>query len=148
MMREIVLNAEKHFKSNESISFRIPEAFEENLFDSVCKGITMVAKQIKAKAIVVFTFKGRAARGLAKYRPESEIIAISNNFETMNSLCLRWGVTSLFMEKIDKEHAAINEARERILKAELVNKGDVIIFMSTAPQSEKSRTDWLRFEVL
>jgi pyruvate kinase len=148
MMREIVLNAEKYFKSNESISFHIPEAFEENLFDSVCKGITMVAKQIKAKAIVVFTFKGRAARGLAKYRPESEIIAISNSFETMNSLCLRWGVTSLFMEKIDKEHAAINEAREMILKAGLVNKGDVIIFMSTSPQSEKSRTDWLRFEVL
>ncbi|MFI5236948.1 MAG: pyruvate kinase [Ignavibacteriales bacterium] len=147
MMREIVLNAEKHFVSNENMSFHIPEVFEENLFDSVCKGITLVAKQIKAKVIVVFTFKGRAAKGIAKYRPEANIIAISNSFETMNNLCLRWGVTSLYKEKIDKERIAINDARKMILNAGFAKKGDLVIFMSTSPQSEKSRTDWLRFEV-
>lgn len=148
MMNEIIINAEKHFIHNENISFKIPTVYEENLFDSVCKGITLVSEQIKAKAIVVFTFKGRAAKGMAKYRPDSQIIAISNSFETMNNLCLRWGVTSLFMEKIDKEHIAVNESKELILKAGLVNQGDIVIFMSRAPNSEKSRTDWLRFEVM
>lgn len=148
MMYEIVVNAEKHFVTNENIKFQIPETLDENLFDSVLKGISLVSSQINAKAIVVFTFKGRAAHGLAKFRPESKIIALSDSFETMNSLCLRWGVNSLFVQKIDKQNAAIEEAKELILNAGLVSKGDLVIFLSRAPFSEKGRSDWLRFEVL
>jgi len=148
MMSEIVSNAEKHFIANDKIKFHVPETLEENLFDSVLKGITLVSEQIKASAIVVFTFKGRAARGLAKYRPGAKIIAVSDSFDTMNDLCLRWGVTSLFINKIDKQHAAIKEAKDLILNAGLVYKGDLVIFLSRAPFSEKGRTDWLHFEVL
>ena len=148
MMHEIIINAEQHFIMNENIKFQVPEALEENLFDSVLKGITSVAEQIKATAIVVFTFKGRAARGLAKFRPAAKIIAISDSFETMNNLCLRWGVNSLFINKIDKQNAAIEEAKNLILNAGLVKKGDLVIFLSRAPFSEKGRSDFLHFEVL
>ena len=148
MMSEIIINAEQHFIQNENIKFQIPEALEENLFDSVLKGITLVAAQVKANAIVVFTYKGRAARGLAKFRPAAKIIALSDSFETMNNLCLRWGVNSLFIEKIDKQHAAIEDAKKLILKGGLVNKGDLVIFLSRAPFTEKRRSDFLHFEVL
>ena len=148
MMYEIVINAEQHFIANENIKFHIPEALEENLFDSVLRGITSVAEQIKANAIVIFTYKGRAARGLAKFRPNAKIIALSDSFETMNNLCLRWGVNSLFIEKIDKQHAAVKEAKELILNAGLVNKGNLVIFLSRAPFSEKGRSDFMHFEEL
>jgi pyruvate kinase len=148
MMHEIIINAEQHFIQNENIKFQVPEVLEENLFDSVLKGMTSVAEQINAKAIVVFTYKGRAARGLAKFRPLSKIIAISDSFETMNNLCLRWGVNSLFMNKIDKQNVAINEAKELILDAGLVKKGELVIFLSRAPISESGRSDFLHFEVL
>ena len=148
MMNEIIVNAEQHFIQNENIKFKVPEALEENLFDSVLKGITSVAEQTKANAIVVFTYKGRAARGLAKFRPAAKIIAISDSFETMNNLCLRWGVNSLFIDKIDKQNAAIEDAKNLILNAGLVNKGDLVIFLSRAPFIEKGRSDFLHFEVL
>jgi pyruvate kinase len=148
MMNEIITNAEQHYSSNENIKFQIPEALEENLFDSVLKGITSVAEQTKAYAIVVFTYKGRAARGLAKFRPTARIIALSDSFETMNNLCLRWGVNSLFINKIDKQNAAIEDAKNLILNAGLVNKGELVIFLSRAPFTEKGRSDFLHFEVL
>lgn len=148
MMHEIVINAEQHFMQNENIKFKVPEVLEENLFDSVLKGITSVAEQIKANAIVVFTYKGRAARGLAKYRTAAKIIAISDSFETMNNLCLRWGVNSVFIDKIDKQHAAIEDAKSLILNAGLVSKGELVIFLSRTPSSEKGRSDFLHFEVL
>lgn len=131
-MNEIIINAEQHFINDETIKFQIPDVLEENLFDSVLKGITSVAEQIKANAIVVFTYKGRAARGLAKFRPSAKIIAISDSFETMNNLCLRWGVKSLFINKIDKQNAAIEDAKQLILNAGLVNKGELVIFLSRA----------------
>ena len=148
MMHEIIINAEQHFLQNENIKFQIPEALEENLFDSVLKGMTSVAEQINAVAIIVYTFKGRAARGLAKFRPSAKIIAISDSFETMNNLCLRWGVSSLHTNKIDKQKVAIEEAKKLILNAGLVNKGDLVIFLSRAPISESGRSDFLHFEVL
>jgi pyruvate kinase len=148
MMNEIIINAEHHYFVNENIKFQVPEAFEENLFDSVLKGITSVAEQIKANAIVVFTYKGRAARGLAKFRPTAKIIAISDSFETMNNLCLRWGVDSLFINKIDKQNAAIEDAKNLILDAGLVKKGELVIFLSRAPFTEKGRSDFLHFEIM
>jgi pyruvate kinase len=148
MISEIIINAEQHFNSNDNIKFQVPEALEENLFDSVLKGITSVAEQTKANAIVVFTYKGRAARGLAKFRPTEKIIALSDSFETMNNLCLRWGVNSLFINKIDKQNAAIEDAKNLILNAGLVNKGELVIFLSRAPFTEKGRRDFLHFEVL
>ena len=66
----------------------------------------------------------------------------------MNNLCLRWGVTSVYREKIDKEHLAIDDAKELLLSSGLAQKGDLIIFTAGAPYSEKSRANWLRFEVM
>ena len=148
MMHEIIINAEQHYFQNENIKFQVPEVLEENLFDSVLKGISSVSEQIKASSIVVFTYKGRAARGLAKFRPAAKIIAISDSFETMNNLCLRWGVSSLHTNKIDKQNAAIEEAKKLILNAGLVSKGDLVIFLSRAPISESGRSDFMHFEVL
>jgi pyruvate kinase len=52
------------------------------------------------------------------------------------------------MEKIDKQNIAVEESKQLLLKSGLVSSGDMIIFMSRAPHSDKSRTDWLRFEVM
>lgn len=148
MMNDIVTKAEQHYEDRIKNYFIKPDTLQENLFDSVGKAIVEISKQINAQAIVVFTFEGRTARIISKYRPDSKIIAISNSFGTMNNLCLRWGVTSVYCENIDKEHIAIEDAKELILNAGLAAKGDLIIFTAGAPYSEKSRANWLRFEVI
>ena len=148
MMNDIIIKAEQHYEDRTKNYFIKPDTLQENLFDSVGKAIVEISKQINAQAIVVFTFEGRTARIISKYRPDSKIIAISNSFGTMNNLCLRWGVTSVYSERIDKEHIAIEDAKELILNAGLAAKGDLIIFTAGAPYSEKSRANWLRFEVI
>jgi len=148
IMNDIVKNAEQHHEDRINNYFIKPDSLQENLFDSVGKAIVEISKQINAQAIVVFTFEGRTARIISKYKPDSKIIAISNSFETMNNLCLRWGVTSVYRETFDKEHIAIDDAKELILNAGLAKKGDLIIFTAGAPYSEKSRANWLRFEVI
>jgi pyruvate kinase len=148
IMNDIIINAEQHQEDRANNYFITPDNLQDNLFDSVGKAIVEISKQINAQAIVVFTFKGRTARIISKYKPESKIIAISNSFDTMNNLCLYWGVTSIYREKIDKEHLAIDDAKDLILNSGLAKKGDLIIFTAGAPYSEKSRANWLRFEVI
>jgi len=147
IMNDIIGNSERHFPFR-IIDYKIPEKIEENLFDSMGRAIAEVSKQTNAAAIVVFTYKGRTARNLAKFRPNSKIIALSNSFDTMNNLCLRWGVTSIFYNDIDKEHIVIDKAKKLVLEEEHVKEGDVVIFAAGAPYSEKSRVNWIRFEVI
>ena len=147
IMNDIIRNAEHHFPLR-IIDYKIPKKIEENLFDSMGRAIADVSKQINAAAIVVFTYKGRTARNLAKFRPDSKIIALSNSFDTMNNLCLRWGVTSIFYNEIDKEHIVIDKAKKLVLDEEHVKEGDVVIFAAGAPYSEKSRVNWIRFEII
>jgi pyruvate kinase len=147
-MHDIIKNAEDHYSHLHSINFEIPEKIEENLFDSVGRAVSHISQQVKASAIAVFTLKGRTAKNLAKFRPNAKIIAFSDNFDTMNNLCLRWGVTSIFLQSIDKENIAIDKAKNLILESGFVKEGEVIIFAAGAPYSDKSRVNWLRFEVI
>jgi pyruvate kinase len=147
IMNDIIRNAEKHLFKHQ-IEFKIPKKVEENLFDSMGRAIASISKQINAAAIVAFTFKGRTAANLSKFRPAAKIIAFSNSYNTMNRLCLRWGVIPVYMDEIDKEHLIIDKARQLIIEEGYVKKDDVVIFAAGAPYSEKSRANWLRFEVI
>ena len=147
MMNDIIVKTEQN-TGVENFEFEIPKNFEDNLFDSMGRASVAIGRQINAAAIIVFTYKGRTACNLSKYRPEAKIIAISNSFETINNLCLHRGITSIFQKEIDKEHLAIDNAKKLILDAGLVKAGDIVIFMAGAPYSEKSRANWLRFESL
>jgi pyruvate kinase len=148
IMNDIVINAEMHAEDRRNITYRPPDDLQEKLFASIGRSIAAMSDQINARAIVVFTFAGRTARIISKYKPHARIIAISNSFETMNRLCLRWGVTSVFRDQFDKEHLAIEEAKELLLNRGLVRQGDLVMFTAGAPLSEKSRTSWTRFEVI
>ncbi|MBZ0199746.1 MAG: pyruvate kinase [Ignavibacteriaceae bacterium] len=148
IMNDIIRDAEIHNRPCRHVEFQIPKEMEENLFDSVGRGIASIGGQVNAAAIAVFTFKGRTAVNLAKFRPNAKIIAFTNSFETMNRLCLRWGVTSIFLSEIDKEHFAIEKAKTLLLESGHVREGDVVLFAAGAPYSEHSRANWLRFEVI
>ena len=148
IMNEIIKNACPHFIPLKEDEFEKLKSVEKNLFDSMGRAIVALSRQINASAIVVFTFQGRTAMNLSKYKPTAKIIAVSNSFDTMNNLCLRWGVTSMFCSEIDKEHLAIDSIKKMILDAGLIKEGDIVIFTAGAPYSEKSRANWLRFEVI
>lgn len=148
IMNAIVRNAEEQINNFREHVFQIPENIEENLFDSVGRAIKNISDQINAKAIVTFTVEGRTARNLSKFRPQAKIISFTNKFETMNKLCLYWGVSSLFLNEIDKEHMAIDEAKKKIKESGHLKNGDLVIFTAGAPYSEKSRANWIRFEII
>ena len=145
MMNKIILNAEQHHP-HKHINYVVPENVKENLFDSMNKGIVSMSRQINADAIIGFTSQGKTPRGLSKYRPACKIIALSDSFSTMNTLCLSWGVTSLYCEEIEQKEVAIFLARKLILETKLVEPGSTVIFTAGGAKAENTRENWIRFE--
>ena len=87
------------------------------------KGICSIGKQINAKAIVAFTAKGNTPYSLSKFRPQAMIIAVSDSFDTMNKLSLKWGVLSLYCKDISDRHIAAEIVRKQILNDKIVERG-------------------------
>lgn len=147
-MDSIIKYAEQNQKFSSDIEYYVPDTLEENLFDSVSRGIVLMSEQIHASAIVVFTHKGRYPKMLSKYKPKAKIIAVSDDDKVVNNLRLKWGVESVFAHDIHKADVEIENAKNMIIGLNLVKKGDVVIFTTGAPVSDKSRANWIRFEVI
>ncbi len=148
VMNDIIKMAEQHLISRKGTDFKVPVDVGENLFDSVGRAVCSIGKQINACVIAAFTFQGRTAINISKFRPNAKIIAFSNSYDTITKLCLRWGVASYYFEDIDKEHMAIDKVKNILLEAGEVKEGDVVIFTAGAPYSEKSRASWIKFEII
>lgn len=147
IMNDILLNTEKPNTWNIPINYEVPQNLEDNLFDSTGRAVVDISNQVKASLIVVFTHYGRKAKMIAKFRPEARIIAISDNFETLNILNLYWGIKPYYSQEIDDSDKAIELARDILAKENLLNDGDIIIYTAGAPMSDKGRFNWVRFAV-
>jgi pyruvate kinase len=147
MMNDIIRKAEENFIPKE-IVFTKSGNIEDMLFDSVGKAIVNMSNEVNASAIVVFTLKGRTAINLSKYRPNAKIIAVSNDKDTINSLTLRWGITSMYLDEIHKETIAIDKAKKIIMESGHIKSGDIVVFSAGAPYPDKSRINWQRFEII
>lgn len=147
IMNDILLNTEKPNDWNIPINYEIPDNLQDDLFDSTGRAVVDISNQVKASLIVVFTHYGRKAKMVAKFRPDARIIAISDNFETLNILNLYWGIKSFFLTEIDDNEKAIKNAHNILEKEQLIDKGDIIIYTAGAPITDKGRINWVRFSV-
>lgn len=148
IMSEVIAKAEQTYRFDPSLNFEVPEEMQEKLFDSMNKSICTMSKQINAKMIVAFSTQGNTPASLAKFRPQARIVSISDSFETMNKLSLRWGVTPLHYENLIDNRRAIEKVKEMVIEKKLAVKGDMIIFTEGGPRAEKIRENWIRFEVI
>jgi pyruvate kinase len=148
LMNEIILNAECAFEFEREINYSKPEFVNEMLFDSMNKGITAISRQINAKAIVAFSAKGNTPYSLSKFRPKAIIIAVTDSFDTMNRLSMKWGVFPLYCQDISDRHKASEVINKMILEKKLVEHGDLVIFTEGGLKIKNIRENWVRFEII
>ncbi len=115
-----------------------PDPDETTSFqDAIIHAAVLLADELDAQAIVVFTESGRTARRLSLRRPENEVFAFSYRPETVRRLALIWGVQPLRLT--DRYHRTRDLLRdaERILLAEKhVAEGDTIVMIAGYQMAE------------
>jgi len=60
--------------------------------ESVMRAAVLLAREIKAEALVIPTATGGSARAAARFRPRRPILALCNDGEVARQLALEWGV--------------------------------------------------------
>jgi pyruvate kinase len=147
-MRNILLSTESQTQFKTEVKFEHPSNQADNIFDSTGKAFVQISNQVNAKALVVFTHKGRKANILSKYNPNAHIFAFSDSFDTLNHLNLHKAIKPYFLKDIMDEDFYIKRATEILKEDKIISKGDVVVFTAGAPIDETDRKNWVRFLVV
>lgn len=148
VMNQILLTTEAEAGNRKNINYHIPENIFENMIDASGAAVVRAAEQVNASAIVIFTHLGIKASIVSKFRPDASLFAISDKFETLNTLNLHWGIKPFFLDKIYDEEIAISYSTKLLKEKNLIKDGDVIIFTAGEPMKDKGRRTWMRFVVV
>lgn len=125
------INYWKKFDEKKDIKL---EDLETNISYSAC----VIAKNVKADAIVCYTNSGNSARRLSGMGAGCPILAITDNRRTFNQLALAWNVTPIFVEKQETIDKTIETGLEKLQDKGILEKGDTVVLSSGSKMLENS----------
>ena len=103
------------------------------------KSAVVLADQLKADAMLVFTVRGNMARHAASFRPRySPIIAVCEFHGIADSLALNWGVHP-FVHPFDHHHPerTIESAIKALVQAGRLRAGNTVVVVSAISAGEQ-----------
>ena len=84
---------------------------------------------LKSKAIMVYTSKGKMANFVSRFLPSCKIVAITDDPCTYHDLALVRGVTPIFTKDFN-ENKIFDSAKEIAIKNNIVKSGDNILVVT------------------
>ena len=105
-----------------------------------------LAKDSGAKAIVVASVSGFAARMIARHRPQQDIFVMTNNVKTHNQLTLLWGTISFMLPNCQNLEDLIDKSIETITENKLVKEKDKVVIVAGRPGSSQEHMSLVKVE--
>ena len=146
-MRNIVVSAEAAQDYKKLLSDRT-KLVETSLVNAIGISVAHTALNLNVKAIVAATESGSTARTISKYRPHSDIIAVTPSEKTARQCAIVWGVYPVVKEGRKNTDALLNNAVATAVETERVQNGDLIIITAGVPTGEKGTTNMMKIHLV
>ena len=128
--------------------FHIEREANPDITDAICHATCTTALDLNAKAIVTVTKSGTAARMIARYRPQSDIIGCATTEQVCRQLSLTWGVTPLLIKEEKEVFALFDRAIEAAEKETLLEKDDLTVLTSGVPIGLSGTTNMMKVRIV
>lgn len=113
--------------------------------DMVSAAAVHAAEELKVSRIVAFSQSGFTARLVARYRPDSPIMAFTPDSKVARQIQLVWGVRPFVAElQVGSLDDIVQVVEGKLLEAKLVKPGDRIIILMGHPVRERPLTNLMR----
>ena len=96
---------------------------------AVAQSAVNILHEIKARCIVAFSVSGKTSKQISKQRPTAPVFAFTSRKEIYNRLALVWGVTPMYIPKINDAKRLIESSERLLLEKNRVQKGDLIVIV-------------------
>ncbi len=127
MMAKIAHNTEKSPFMKYNIQYR-PDA-SDLITHAVAQSAVNILHEIDARCIVAFSVTGKTSKLISKQRPSKPVFAFSSSKDTYNRLSLLWGVTPMYIPRIDNTERLIASSENLLLDKKSVEPGDLIVLV-------------------
>jgi pyruvate kinase len=142
-MDRIVRAIEKDRPDSTALRRDVPTDHRSNVSDAIGRAACVIAEQIGAAAIVPLTTSGGTARAVAKYRPRTPIIAVTDHEHTLRRMAFIWGVTPLLIPPLDSIGYRLEALDDVLLSSGLLKPGDTVVYSAGSPLRERASTNML-----
>ncbi|MDU1373660.1 MAG: pyruvate kinase [Staphylococcus epidermidis] len=146
-MRNIAVSAEAAQDYKKLLSDRT-KLVETSLVNAIGVSVAHTALNLNVKAIVAATESGSTARTISKYRPHSDIIAVTPSEKTARQCAIVWGVNPVVKEGRKTTEALLNNAVATAVETGRVSNGDLIIITAGVPTGEKGTTNMMKIHLV
>jgi pyruvate kinase len=115
--------------------------------EAVSQASNNMACFLKARAIITLTESGQTARLVAKYRPETPILAFTRHKFTQRRLQLSWGVHPfVLLSDFSDLDDMIDQARRLAESSGWIFIDDIVVFTAGMPLKKPGNTNLVRAE--
>lgn len=146
-MDRIAMTTESALNYKQLVSTRRKEK-ESNMTEAIGQAVVYTALNLKVKAIIAPTESGTTAKMIAKYRPESPIVAVSSSVITAKKLTLVWGVQPIVGAAVSSTDELFVSAVEESLKHDYVDHGDLVVITAGVPVGKAGTTNLMKVHVI
>lgn len=138
-------------KIEESVKYDL--IFDEQMEDSgnaitnsVSRSACVLAKDLKAGAIIAATSSGNTARQISKFRPQTKIIAATSNEHVCRRMALSWGVEPVLIDNFDNNDDLVRAAIDEALQNKLIQEGDTAVLTAGIPVGQSGYTNFIKVQ--
>jgi pyruvate kinase len=106
-----------------------------------------LAETIGARAILVPTFTGRTASGVARLRPRRPIVGLSHHQTAVQQMALEWGVTPILMKQTENVEDLWSRSLEAALNSGGIDKGDRVVLTAGTAVNLPGSTNVIKVDI-
>jgi pyruvate kinase len=133
-----------------SLDYRheIPEASDQpTIGQAMSNAACDIAEALAAKAILVPTFTGRTASGVARLRPRRSIVALTHKIDSLRHMALEWGVIPLDIPETDDVADLWDRSVSAAREAGVVSSGDRVVITAGTAVNIPGSTNVIRVDI-
>lgn len=124
-----------------------PVADSRLIAEVICGAADWASDALSAHAIIAITRSGSSARLVAKHRPRSTLIAVTDNLQSQRSLAVSWGVRALLLGDFGDTQTTLAAAEQLATHSGLIKQGDLLVFIGDLPEPLPGQTTMLKVQV-
>jgi pyruvate kinase len=121
----------------------------KNITSAVSHSACTTARDLKAALISTVTMSGRAVREVAKYRPQTPILACTPVDRTLRQMNLIWGCIPMNVDFEKKNvHVLFNSVSAKALNEGIAHSGELMVFTGGTPLGTTGSTNTIKVGIV
>ncbi|GAB3060857.1 pyruvate kinase [Salinicoccus sesuvii] len=146
-MASIAVSAEAAQDYKKLLSERT-KSLQTTLVTAIGVSVAHTALNLNCKAIVAATESGHTARMISKYRPHSEIVAVTPHAYVARQLQLVWGVHPVVKKGKRDTDNLLNVSVSAAMENGFAAQGDLLIITAGVPTGEAGTTNLMKLHIV